>query len=287
VRARPLPAPLQQARDELFADADKHGPRRAALARRLLPAMVLLPAAIAATTFEPWRRWVIERGSTHVADLMLVVPVLVALVVFAAALAPLARGRIEPLLGGGLILLAVGAWLVTGGELVWAGIPSSAGAALVGVAAARAVRRAVWTLPLLLAAGVSDAQSVAFGVTGRLLDGTGGATSVQVAATTQVPAAMVQRIDLLVLHVPVASGTWLLGLVDIVALGMLLGLAHLFWLPLGRTMVALGAALAAAVAIGGAVPVLPLLGFAWLIANAPLVWRSTRFSLRRLMYRGG
>jgi hypothetical protein len=35
------------------------------------------------------------------------------------------------------------------------------------------------------------------------------------------------------------------------------------------------------------VPVLPLLGLAWVLANARLVWRATRFSLRRLTYLGG
>lgn len=287
VRARTMPPALQRARDELFTDADRHGPRRAALAKRVLPAAFVLPLAVLVTTIEPWRRWAIGLGSPDRANLALVLPVLVALVLLAASLAPLARGRIEPLVGCGLVLLATGAWLVQGGELVWAGIPSSIGALLIGVASARAVRRAVWALPLLLAAGVSDTHSVAFGVTDRLLGGTDAAPTMQAAATTSVPVSFVERIDLLVLHVPVANGTWLLGLVDVVALGMLLGLAHLFWLPLGRTVVALVLALAAAIVIGGAVPVLPLLGAAWLLANVGLVWRSTRFSLRRLMYLGG
>jgi hypothetical protein len=161
------------------------------------------------------------------------------------------------------------------------------GAMLLGIAASRGVRRAVWALPMLLAAGVSDAQSVRIGVTGRLLDDIGGRASEQLQPTLTIAAAQVARVDLLVAHVPAATGTWLLGLVDVVAIGLLLGLAHLFWLPLGRSAAALAIALAIAVMSGVAVPVLPLLGLAWVLANARLVWRSTRFSLRRLVYLGG
>ena len=286
--ARQLPAALRDAREALFEDADRHGPRRPVLARRILPATIALPIAVGSTLAGPWREWLAAHASADVADLLLVVPMLAAIVAFAAAVAPLARVRIEPLLAGAVVLLGVGAWLVQSGDVVWASVPSAAGATILGIAAARVVRRAVWTLPLLLAAGVSDAHSVAFGVTDHLLGDTAAAGErVQVAVATTSPPELVARIDLLVLHVPVGTGTWLLGLVDVVAIGMLLGLAHLFWLSLARTAIAMGVALAGAVALGGVVPVLPLLGLAWVVANAPLVWRSTRFSLRRLTYLGG
>ncbi|MCB0879634.1 MAG: hypothetical protein KDC46_11745 [Thermoleophilia bacterium] len=289
VRERALPPQLRRACDDLFTDADRHGPRRVALMRRILPAVALLPLAFATTLVEPWRRALVDLVGVDRADVLLVLPVLLAIVIMGAAMAPLARIRTEPLLGGGLVLLAVGAWMVHDGQVAWASMPSAGGALLLGLAAARVVRRAVWALPLLLAAGVSDAHSVAFGVTDRLLDdgvqSTSGGHAVSVSTT--IPVGMVERIDLLVLHVPVASGTWMLGLVDVLAIGMLLGLAHLFWLPLGRTAAALAAAVAVSVMIGGAVPVLPLLGVAWVLANARLVWRSTRFSLRRLTYLGG
>jgi hypothetical protein len=178
---------------------------------------------------------------------------------------------------------------VSRGWIVAATLPAAFAAVLLGVAAARAMRRVVWTLPVLLAAGVSDAHSVDGGVTHRLLHGvaTGTSHAVNVAAVLRVPTAMVTRVDLLVLHMPAATGTWLLGMVDVVALGMLLGLAHMYWLPLPRTALALGVALASTVLLGVPVPVLPLLGVAWVLMHARLVWRATRFSLRRLTYLGG
>jgi hypothetical protein len=106
-------------------------------------------------------------------------------------------------------------------------------------------------------------------------------------AITSVDAGLVTGVDFVLLHMPVLTGMWVLGFVDVVALGLLLGLTHLFWLPLGRTALALGAALVLTAGIGGPVPVLPALGAAWVVANARLVWRATRFSLRRLMYLGG
>ncbi|MCW2921777.1 MAG: hypothetical protein JWL76_1651 [Thermoleophilia bacterium] len=289
VRARELPPVVRAARDDLFTDADRLGPRAATLAMRVIPALVLLPLALVFASARPVRSWAIDAFSGSVADVVLVAPALVAFVLLAAALAPLARTRVEPLLGAGMMLLAFGGFLVDRGDLVVGAIPAAYGAALLGVAAARAVRRAVWALPLVLAAGLSDAHSVAAGVTGRLLADGGVTTAAaeRVAPTVSVAPGIVERVDLLVLHVPAATGTWMLGLVDVVALGLLLGLAHLFWLPLGRTSIALGAALVAAVALDTTVPVLPLLGVAWVLVNARLVWRSTRFSLRRLTYLGG
>ncbi len=289
VRARVLPPVVRAARDALFVDADRHGPRAMALILRVVPALLLVPAALLFASARPVRSWAIDAFSGAVADVVLVAPALVALVLLAAALAPLARTRVEPLLVAGLALLALGAALVERGDLVYAAVPAAYGAAVLGVAAARAVRRAVWALPLVLAAGLSDAHSVAAGVTGRLLDDGGVSSSAteRLVPTMSVAPGIVERVDLLVLHVPAATGTWMLGLVDVVALGLLLGLAHLFWLPLGRTAVALGAALVAAVALDTTVPVLPLLGIAWVLVNARLVWRSTRFSLRRLTYLGG
>lgn len=278
----------QEGRDELFVDADRHGPRWPALVRRALPALLLLPAALVLSALQPWRSAIIDAATPELSDLVLVAPVLAALVLLATALAPLARVRVEPLLGAGLVLLGIGLWMARDGLLVAATIPTAIGAVMLGVAASRAVRRAVWTLPVLLAAGVSDAQSVQVGVTSRLLDDHVGAPVVEhVQPTLSIAADLVTRVDLLVVHVPAATGTWLLGLVDVVALGMLLGLAHLFWLPLGRTALALGAALVLTVGLGFPVPVLPMLGIVWLLVHIRLVWRSTRFSLRRLTYLGG
>lgn len=286
--ARALAPAVADARDALFRDADRHGPRAGTLVRRAVPALALTPLALWAATWEPLRRAAIAAVEPAEADLLLVAPMLLALALLATALAPLARTRVAPLVGAGACLWASGTWLVLQGEVAWASVPTAVGATLVGVAAARVVRRAVWALPLLAAAGVSDAHSVAVGVTGRLLAGTAtGAGEANVVAVTRIPPDLVQRIDLLVLHVPAATGTWLLGAIDVVAIGMLLGLAHLFWLPLGRTAAAVAVALGTAVALGGAVPVLPLLAATWLTVHARLVWRATRFSLRRLTYLGG
>lgn len=287
VRARHLPDVVQLARAELFRDSDQHGPRWPVLVRRAAPALLLVPLGLALASLEPWRGLLLGQLSASITDVVLVTPVLVALVALAAALAPLARVRIAPLLAGACVVLGIGLWLVASGWLVVASIPTAVGAVLLGVAAARAVRRAVWTLPLLLAAGISDTHSVQVGLTSELLGGDAGRSVAQVAAVLAVPPAAVQRIDLLVLHVPAATGTWMLGIVDVVALGLLLGLAHLFWLPLGRTAIALGVALVATIGFGVPVPVLPMLGFAWVAVNARLVWRATRFSLRRLTYLGG
>lgn len=290
-QARPheaTPDEVRAARDELFTDADRHGPRWPALVRRAIPALALLPLALLAAAYEPWRAAVIAAASPELSDLVLVAPSLAALVLLAVGLAPLSRVRTEPVVGAGLLLLGLGLWLTTDGQLVASAVPAATGAALLGVAAARVMRRAVWLLPVLLAAGISDAHSVGGGVTHRLLDGSMGAhAQEQVEPTLAVAPAQVEPVDLLVLHLPAATGTWLLGLVDVVAIGLLLGLAHLFWLPLGRTAVALAIALAATVGLGVPVPVLPMLGAAWVAVHARLVWRATRFSLRRLTYLGG
>jgi hypothetical protein len=288
VSVRAVPPQLARARDELFEDADRHGPRFRVLLARVLPAIALLAASLLLTIAAPWRELVTELASPRVADLVLVAPVLASIVLLGAAMAPLARVGAPQLLALGAVLLAAGAALVGDGHVFAAAGPSILGALAVGVASARVVRRAVWALPLLLAAGISDAHSVAFGVTGALVGDAGAATApVQLAATTSIAPALVERLDLLVLHVPVATGTWLLGIVDVVAIGLLLGLAHLYWRPVPRTALALALALVLAVAIDGVVPVLPLLGVAWVVANGSLVWRSTRFSLRRLTYLGG
>ncbi len=276
-----------RARDALFEDADRHGPRSAALAWRIVPALIAIPIAVALATLDAIRRPMVEHLSASMGDLVLVLPFVAAVVALAAAFAPLARVRASPLIVVGASLLGVGAWLVQSGQVVAATIPSTVGALLVGVASARAIRRAVWALPLLLAAGVSDAHSVAYGVTGRLIGDDAAVGVAHVAAVTSVPVSSIADVDLLVVHVPVLTGVWLLGLVDVVAIGLLLGLSHLFWLPLGRSAAAIFAAIVVAMAVGGAVPVLPLLGAAWLAANARLIWRSTRFSLRRLTYLGG
>jgi hypothetical protein len=289
VPRRHVPPQLAAARDELFDDADRHGPRWPVLARRISPALALTAAMVALASSTHWRSLVIGHASATGADLVLVGPVLAAIVFLAAACAPLARARVEPLLGAGLALLAGSLWLVSRGWIVAAVVPAALAAVLLGVSAARAMRRVVWTLPVLLAAGVSDAHSVDGGATHRLLQGvtTGASDATRVAPVLRVPPALIQHVDLLVLHIPAATGTWLLGMVDVVALGMLLGLAHLYWLPLRRTTVALGGALASTVLLGIPVPVLPLLGVVWVLVHARLVWRATRFSLRRLTYLGG
>ena len=282
------PATVHAARDRLFAAADMHGPRWPALVNRTVPAVLAFSFVQLLASTEPWRRLVIDASGDSGSDLVLVVPVLVAIALLALALAPLARTRIEPLLGSSLLLLGIGVVLVRDGWLVAAAVPSTIGAALLGIAAARAVRRAVWTLPLLIAAGASDAHSVSAGVTSRLLDNAAtGSAVARVEPQLGVAAALVERIDYFVVHVPAATGTWLLGLVDVVAVGLLLGLAHLLWLPTGRTAVALALALSLTIGVGAPVPVLPMLGLAWLLVHARLVWRATRFSLRRLTYLGG
>jgi hypothetical protein len=284
-----LPPHVRAARDELFVDADQHGPRWPDLVRRVLPITPVVPATIALAAWPAWRSLVEAACPARIADVVLVAPMLAGLVLLAAMLAPLARVRVEPLVGSGLVLLAVMTWLVRQGDIVAAAVPAMVGALLLGIAASRAVRRAVWLFPVLLAAGVSDAQSVQSGVTNRLLsDGAHEhASSVTAAATLSIPHDLIARVDLLVLHLPAASGTWLLGIVDVAAIGMLLGLTHLHWLPMARTAVAVGVALIVTVGMGVPVPVLPMLGVAWMLVHARLVWQSTRFSMRRLIYLGG
>lgn len=291
VRARveTKPPRVSEARDALFDDADQHGPRWPVLVRRAVPVLLLLPAAISMASLDAWRSPVLDALEFAAADLVLVAPVLVLLVVLAGALAPLARASTFPLLAGGFLLLAGATGLVDTGRIVLASVPAAVGALLLGIAAARSIRRAVWLLPLLLAAGLSDARSVQGGVTRRLLDdaAAGGAATEQLSATVSVSSSVVAPIDYLVLHLPAATGTWMLGLVDVAALGLLLGLAHLYWLPTGRTIVALSVALVLTVGVGMPVPVLPMLGIAWVVVHARLVWQATRFSARRLVYLGG
>jgi len=289
VTVRALPPRLVEQRDRLFGDADRHGPRFSALARRVLPGATLLPLVVWLATWSPWRALVQDVAPASLADAILLVPVLVALVVLAACTAPLARSATAPILAGGALLLALGAGVIHGGEFVAATVPAAYGAVLVGIAAARALRRAVWALPVLLAAGISDAHSVRGGITNDLLSGvtSDSAATERVQAVLRVPASAVAQVDYVVLHIPVATGTWVLGLVDVIALGLLLGLTHLFWQPLGRVGCALAVALVITIGAGSPVPVLPVLGIAWALANARLVWRSTRFSLRRLFYLGG
>lgn len=296
VRAdRTLPPQVVRSRDQLFVDADRHGPRAGDVVRRCVPALAALPAALGLAAWTPWRDVLLRSLDPVVADAVLVAPVLVALVSIAAASAPLARCSAATLLLAAAPLLVVTSLVVADGQLVLATVTAIPGALLLGVAAARQLRRAVWALPVLLAAGLSDAQSFQGGITRRLLeDGLSGSASpggsaarLHVEPILRVPAELVARVDFLVLHVPALTGTWLLGLVDVVALGLLLGLTHLFWLPVARSALALGGALLLVQVTGLALPVLPMLGVAWVLVHARLVWRSTRFSLRRLTYLGG
>lgn len=287
---RSLPSHVRDCRDSLFVDADRHGPRLPALLLAAVPALAFVLLALVLSTLLPWRAIVLDRLSASAADVVLLAPVLAALVVLAAALAPLSRIPAPPLVLTGCALLGFSSLVVADGRLVAATTPAAIGATLLGLAAARVVRRAVWLLPVLLAAGVSDAQSVRGGITSRLLsDIDAGEASLvgPLDATLRVSPDLVARVDYVVLHVPVGTGTWLLGLVDVLALGLLLGLAHLYWLPLRRTAVALGAALGVGACVATTVPMLPFLGIAWLVVHARLVWRSTRFSVRRLTYLGG
>lgn len=275
--------------DTIFEDADRHGPRWPVLARRLVPAVAAVPTVLAVSCATWWRELVIGAVDPASADVLLVLPVLVVIVWLGAAAAPLARIRTQPLLGVALMLLGCAAWLVRDGTIVLAAVPAAWGAMLLGIAAARAIRRAVWALPLLLAAGLSDAHSVDGGVTHDLLAETsiGAGREVFVVPSLHVLPELVNTVDYLVLHLPAATGTWLLGLVDVIAIGLLLGLTHLYWLPMGRTALALGAGLALTLGAGVPVPVLPMLGIAWVVVHGRLVWRSTRFSMRRLTYLGG
>lgn len=275
-----VPAHVRTACDELFQDADRHGPRARELWLRLLAAAALLPTCIAASTW-------LARSSSDVADVAAVGPTLIGLAAAGLLLAPLARVPAWPLFAGSVLCIVPAMVLVAGGSLVIAAPISAAGVLLLGLAAARLLYRAVWVLPMLFVAGVSDAQSVQGGVTEALLDGSAGSTTPGGHVATSIAASSVQSIDYLVLHVPTASGMWILGLVDVLALGLLLGLTHLYWQSAVRTALALLAALVLTVGFGAPVPVLPALGLAWVLANASLVWRSTRFTLRRLTYLGG
>ena len=280
---------LEEARDEFFQNADRHGPRLPDIIRRSAIASAVLPMVLSVATFTPVRAWLSGELSPRAADLALIAPSLAALLVAAAMLAPLARVSVTPLLVAATCLLVPAVWLTSTGAFIAAMLPLALAGLLIGLAGARTMRRAVWALPVLLAAGISDAQSVRGGVTHDLLGAVdGGPTShTFTTAITSVDPGLVTGIDYLLLHLPVLSGMWVLGFVDVVAVGLLLGLTHLFWLPVGRTSVAIGLALVLTAGIGGPVPVLPALGAAWLLANARLVWRATRFSMRRLMYLGG
>lgn len=282
-----LPPHVRAARDALFEDADRHGPRWPVLVREIVPAMLLFVVAMGATSNVAWRELVAERIPTSAIDLVLVAPVLVAIVLLAAAMAPLARIATSMLLGAGTAFVAGGALLAHGGQLALATVPSAAGMLLLGLAAARGVHRTIWTVPILVAAGISDAWSVQGGLTSRLLPEGAGASVFDPVPTTSVDPSLVTSLDMLVLHIPSLDGTWLLGLVDVLAMGLLFGLAHVFWQPLRRSVLAIGAALVAVVAMGSVLPVLPVLGAAWVLAHAQLVLRSLRFSLRRLTYLGG
>ncbi|MCW2949808.1 MAG: hypothetical protein JWN41_821 [Thermoleophilia bacterium] len=284
-----LAADVVAARDELFRDADRHGPRSRVIARHAAVAAAVLPLVLAVDLAGPWRSALVHHLVARAADLALIAPMLAALVFAASLLAPLARISAWPLAASAVALLAPSVWLTSRGDLVAATVPLALGGLVLGIAFARVMRRAVWALPVLLAAGISDAQSVQGGVTRELLGelGGGGHSSAAARAVTSVDPSNVVSIDFLLMHVPVASGVWMLGFVDVLAVGLLLGLTHLFWLPMRRTALALGIALVVTAGLGGPVPVLPALGAAWVLANLELVWRSTRFSLRRLTYLGG
>lgn len=277
--------------DALFRDADRHGPRSSQLIRRAALPLAALPLAIAVALMPVVRDALMQLAlPVRAADAVLVVPALAMLLAFGGVCAPLSRLATWRVLVPALVLLAGGEWLVARGALVWSTLPLAIGALLLGIAAARTVRRAVWVLPVLLAAGLSDLQSVRSGTTRQLLDHAGtGSTNLHVAThmSASVPADQVAALDAFVLHLPALSSMWLIGLVDIVAIGLLLGLAHLYWLATRRVAAGLLCVLVVAMLLPGGVPVLPLLGVAFVVVNARLVIHSTRFSLRRLLYLGG
>jgi hypothetical protein len=278
--------------EQLFADADQHGPRAVELVRRTIVALLVVLGAVALTASSSWRDAIYAAvGSGRVLDPLLVLPVILAMVVAGTLTAPLVRVPAVPLALVSAVLALTAVLFVGRGMLVVGTVPALLAALAAGTLAARAMRRAVWALPMLLAAGVSDARSVSNGITHALLEGAaragGSAPHTLSAPVLRVPAAAVAQLDYVVIHVPVAHGTWLLGLVDIFAVAVLLGLTYTYWLPQRRTAVALGAVLLGAAALGTTIPMLPLLGAAWVAVHARLVWRSTRFTLRRFTYLGG
>ena len=283
-----VPPALRAAVDALFEDAARHGPRMPALARRIAPAAASFAAVLWLAGWMPWRTVLETTMSARAADVALVGPIFAAVVVFGWALAPLVRVPTIPLVLGGGGCMGLGLLLVHDGLLVVASLPSVFGALLLGVSAARVLQRAVWIVPILAAAAISDIRSVQGGVTDRLLDDVAGGASTQyLDPVFRIAPAALAPVDSFVLHLPAATGTWMLGLVDIVAVGMLLGLCHLQWRPEGRTAFALAGALVVTLLVSTAVPVLPVLGVAWILTNARLVWRATRFTMRRLTYLGG
>lgn len=269
----------------LFRDADQHGPRGGKLITRLVAPVTVLAVACALAVLPAWRTTVAGAVDGDLARIAFVVPVLAGLLLCAAVLAPLVRVGLLRLLVPAAVTASAGVLLVSDGQLLWSSVPLAGAALLVGAAAARAVRRAVWVLPLLLVAALSDAHSVAAGTTRGLLGADRPAAAEVVAAQlpTRFPPSDVRFIDYVVLHLPSAEGFWMVGLVDIAAISLLLGLSHMYWLPVRRAAPALGAVLAAAAASGATLPLLPLLGVAWLAVNIPLVWRSTVFSVRRAL----
>jgi hypothetical protein len=232
---------------------------------------------------------VLESTSGKAADVVLLAPILIAIVALAAACAPLARRDAPTVAGVGLLLLAAHGALITLGMAWAASLPGAVGAVLLGVAGARMVRRIIWTIPILVAGALSDVHGVAVGLTSELVDDVTGVIEVRadVGGFLWSGLTSIAPIDLLTLHLPAASGIWLLGLVDVVAVGLLLGLAHLMWTSVLRSAAALAIALVLVVLATQVVPVIPILAASWLLANAPTVWRAARFSLRRLAYLGG
>jgi hypothetical protein len=245
---------------------------------RAVASVVLVPLGITVAA-------VLAQHVGSASDLAIVVPSLAGIVAGGLLLAPLARIRTSALAAVAVLCLVPMAWLVLDGELVLAAPFGAFGALALGLAAARLVYRAVWALPILLVASISDAQSVHGGLTNKLLDT--GSTEAAGHVVTSIAPSAVQTIDFLVVHVPAHSDLWVLGLVDVLAVGLLFGLTHMYWQPIPRTALALLAALLIAAAASVPVPVIPALGLAWAVANWRLIWRSTRFSLRRLTYLGG
>lgn len=284
---RAIPEQLRRSLDEIFMDADRHGPRLHRVTLRVAPSVALTALMLWVTMNQSWREFVVENTSQRLSDLILVAPVLAAMMILAAVCAPLVRMRALPVVLMGLALLAISSLMVYQGAVVHATVVALCGALLVGVASARIVRRAVWVLPLLLSAGLSDAHSVASGVTENLLSEVQSTAAQPSVVTSTIDPSMISQLDYMVLHVPVATGIWMLGIVDVVAIGLMLALTHLHWRSVSLSALAITAALILAVSAGTAVPVLPVIGIAWIVTNASLVWNSTRFTVRRVTYLGG
>jgi hypothetical protein len=183
------------------------------------------------------------------------------------------------LLAGGLALSAAGLVLTAGEMPALANLARVALAVFLGCLIARAMERVWWVVPVAAAISVVDVWSVFAeqGITRKALEAAEPAESGEQGGTGWLAKLFFEG-------PPLDGPLYVIGTTDLVFSVVFLGVAHMWRLPLLRTLVALVAGVAVGFAIaswyGIGIPMLPFLALAFIVVHGRLLLTEVRDAVR-------